>query len=117
MPRKRTESTATTLSKSQAVRDYLAEHPRAKPKEISSAVKTAHGLDISRQMISTIKTKWRRTNRGRGRPAGAAGKVGRPRASEARITIEDLVSAKKLASQMGGVERAQAALAALARLA
>ena len=37
-------------------------------------------------------------------------------ANASRITVEDLVSAKKLAGQMGGVSRAQEVLAALARL-
>jgi hypothetical protein len=109
-------STGGTISKSQAVRDYLAQHPNAKPKEIAPAVKAEHGLEVSPQMISMIKSKSRRRGgRRRGRPAGAA-PVGRPRGSASRITVEDLVTAKRLADQIGGVARAQEALAALAKL-
>jgi hypothetical protein len=104
------------ITKSQAVRDYLAKHPRAKPKEIGPAIKEAHGLDVSPQMISMIKSKARR-GRGRRRRAAAVAAVGRPRTNSSRITVDDLVTAKKLAGQMGGVSRAQEALAALARLA
>ena len=116
MPRKRTVADNGKISKSQAVREYLDQHPRAKPKEIGPAVKAAHGLEVAPQMISMIKTNWRKARRGRGRPAGVRGRVGRPRATDARITVDDLVSAKKLVGQFGGVERAQAVLAALARL-
>jgi hypothetical protein len=116
MPRKRTVADNGKISKSQAVRDYLDQHPRAKPKEIGPAVKAAHGLDVKPQIISMIKSNWRKARRGRGRPPGARGKAGRPQAADARITVDDLISAKKLVGQLGGVERAQAVLAALARL-
>jgi hypothetical protein len=83
------------------------------PREIRPAIKEAHGVDVSPQMISMIKSKYRKTRRGR-RPGVRA--VGRPRANSSHITVDDLVSAKKLANQMGGVQRAQEVLSALARL-
>ena len=117
MARKPHGAPLATISKSQAVRDYLAEHPRAMPKEIAPAVKSAHGLDVSPQMISMIKSKFGKKGRPRRRKAGAAGGAAASRgANSSRFTIEDLVTAKKLAQQIGGIPRAQEALAALARL-
>jgi hypothetical protein len=116
MAKRRSAAAAEKISKSQAVRDYLAEHPRAKPKEIRPAVKAAHGLDISPQMISMIKSKSRRRRGRRGTAAAEVRAAGRVRTNASRITVEDLVSAKKLAGQLGGISRAQELLAALARL-
>jgi hypothetical protein len=116
MARKPHGPATPTISKSQAVRDYLAEHPTAMPKEIAPAVKSAHGLEVSPQMISMIKSKLgkkgRRRKSRRTPTAGAASRAN----NSARFTIEDLVTAKKLAQQIGGIPRAQEALAALARL-
>lgn len=112
---KRKSGSTGKVSKSGAVREYLAAHPNAMPREIGPAVKQAHGVDVSPQMISMIKSKYRKTRRRRGRRPGAAA-VGRPRANSSRITVDDLVSAKRLANQMGGIARAQEALSALARL-
>jgi hypothetical protein len=120
MARKPINSAPAKISKSQAVRDYLAEHPTAMPKEIAPAVKAAHGLDVSPQMISMIKSKTIKTGgrRRRGRRASAAPAIAGARATNSsRFTVEDLVTAKKLASQIGGIPRAQEALAALVRLA
>jgi len=120
MARKPNGPAPETISKSQAVRDYLAEHPTAMPKEIAPAVKSAHGLDVSPQMISMIKSKLGkkigRRRRKSGTPSAAPATAARRKANAARFTIEDLITAKKLAQAMGGIPRAQEALAALARL-
>jgi hypothetical protein len=117
MARKPNNAAAATISKSQAVRYYLAEHPTAMPKEIAPAVKAAHGLDVSPQMISMIKSKLGKKGRGRRRKSSAAPPATASRgANSARFTIEDLITAKKLAQTMGGIPRAQEALAALVRL-
>jgi hypothetical protein len=107
----------STISKSQAVRDYLAEHPTAMPKEIAPAVKSAHGLDVSPQMISMIKSKLGKKGRRRRRKVGSAPALAASRGNNSsRFSIDDLITAKKLAQQIGGIPRAQEALAALARL-
>jgi len=120
MARKPNGPAPATISKSQAVRDYLAEHPTAMPKEIAPAVKSAHGLDISPQMISMIKSKLGKKGARRRRkisPQGSPPAAATSRKNNAaRFTVEDLITAKKLAQTMGGIPRAQEALAALARL-
>ncbi|MGV3485606.1 MAG: hypothetical protein ACO1RT_14415, partial [Planctomycetaceae bacterium] len=42
-------------NKSQAIRDYYAAHPNAKPKEISAELKKA-GIDVTPAFISTIRS-------------------------------------------------------------
>jgi hypothetical protein len=120
MARKPNDPDSATISKSQAVRDYLTEHPTAMPKEIAPAVKSAHGLDVSPQMISMIKSKLGQKVRRRRRKAGVGGAAPASGAGRknnaARFTVEELVAAKELAQTMGGIPRAQEALAALARL-
>lgn len=46
------------VNKSAAIRDYLSAHKGAMPKETSAALK-AKGIDVSPQMVSLIKAKWK----------------------------------------------------------
>jgi hypothetical protein len=114
MPRKR----AKGPNKSAAIREYLDVHKRAKPKEIVAAMKEK-GLDVSPQMVSTIKTKHRK-RRGRkmsGQDVGNGpvnSRRGRP--SSGKIAIEQLIVAKRFADQVGGVRAAREALDVLAKL-
>jgi hypothetical protein len=121
MPRRKAKSRDGTISKSQAVRDYLAQHRNAMPKEIGPAIKAAHGIDVSPQFISMIKSKFRKAPKRRGRKRrtesfATTRRRGRP-SNGARFSIDDLLSAKKLAQQVGGVDRAQQLIQALVRLA
>ncbi len=119
MARRKANSRNGAISKSQAVRDYLAKHPSAKPKEIGPAVKAAHGVDVSPQMISMIKSKLGKGRKRRGRnPRDVAATIGRRgrTSNGAKFSIDDLVSAKKLAVQVGGLDRAQQLMQALVKL-
>ncbi len=42
-------------SKSQAIRDYLAKHPTAGPKEIIAALKKNNNLDVAEGLVSNVK--------------------------------------------------------------
>ena len=46
------------VNKSAAVREYLMAHKGAMPKEIVPALK-AKGIDITPQMVSLVKAKWK----------------------------------------------------------
>jgi hypothetical protein len=116
MPRKRSNTNGSSISKSQAVRDYLADHPHATAKEIGPAIKAAHGMDITPQMINTIKSNFRKQKGVRGRKGGIKGGRRRARINGAAVTLEELLAAKKLAEAVGGIPRAQEALAALLQL-
>ena len=61
-------------SKAQAVRDYLAEHRRAKPQEVVEAL-SQHDIQVTTKYVSTVKS------RGKTRKRKAAK---RPKAKKAR---------------------------------
>ncbi len=96
--------------KSQAIRDYFTTSPNAMPKEVVAALKEK-GLKVSSQNVSTIKGKLSAGGKKkRGRPKGAAKRNG------SMIALETLVRAKKLADQLGGIDKAKQAMDALAKL-
>ncbi|TWT74934.1 hypothetical protein [Allorhodopirellula solitaria] len=117
------------VNKSQAIRDYYAANPTAKPMEVADAMK-AQGIDVNAQFVSTVKSnskKSKKTGR-RGRPPGStakkssvAKKAGRPPASKAKansdeVSLDSLINAKRLVEEMGGVENARNALSVLEQL-
>ena len=113
-------------NKSQAIRDYYAAHPNAKPKEISAELKKA-GVDVTPAFISTIrstsmgkKKKTSKTNSAKAAPAKAASaKTSAKAASQTgtSISIESLLKAKGMVKELGGIDAAIATLTALKRLA
>jgi len=111
-------------NKSQAIRDYYAAHPNAKPKEISAELKKA-GVDVTPAFISTIrstsigkKKKTTKTSSAKA-PAKAASKKAAPAAvkSGVSVSIESLLKAKSMVKELGGIDNAIATLSALKRLA
>lgn len=72
------------------------------------------GIEASRAQVSSVLRKMGMRRRRRGKaPAGAAHTAARTE----KWTIQDLVAAKKMAQELGGIEKAREALAALSRLA
>jgi hypothetical protein len=98
----------TSGTKSASIRNYKAEHPRAKPKEIAEAL-TRSGEKVTAAFVSTVLSNDRR--RGRKRKGGR-----KPGRVSAVNSYNHLVQAKRLADQMGGVAKAKAALDALAKI-
>jgi protoporphyrinogen oxidase len=88
-------------AKSAAIREYLSENPGAMPKAVVEALR-AKGLRVTPQMVSTIKGK-------------TSGRRGR-HASNGKISADSLIQAKLMANRLGGIARAQEALAVLAKL-
>jgi hypothetical protein len=96
-------------SKSALIRLFLSDNPKAGPKEIKEAL-AAKGVEVTDSLISQVKySKKRRGAKGRRKKALAGHGVGNG-------LMEDLVAAKNLADQMGGVEKARSALELLARV-
>jgi hypothetical protein len=95
-------------SKSEAIRSYKSKNPDAGPKAIAAAL-ADDGIKVTPAFVSTVlsndKRKGGSTGRGRGRRAGGG-----------NASLDNLIQAKKLAEQMGGIEQARAALDALARI-
>jgi hypothetical protein len=91
--------------KSAAIRDYLAANPGARTVDVVAALKKQR-IRVSSQMVSTLKGK---VGRGHVKKRTTAKNSSSP-------SIDDLIAAKKLADQLGGVEMARAAIAMLAKL-
>lgn len=98
-------------NKAKTIRDYAEANQGAGPKAISAALKE-QGVDASPAYVSTILALARKAKRkGKkavGRPAGGGSGGG--------DFLAVLIKAKKLAEQLGGVDKAKAALDALAKL-
>jgi hypothetical protein len=102
-------------NKSKAIREYKNSHASAGPKDISAAL-AEQGVDVTAGFVSTVlsnaKRRGKKGKRRGGRPAGtgAGAKPGR------KDALSQLVLAKKMSDQFGGVEKARAALDALAQI-
>lgn len=100
------------VNKSQAIRDYMAAHARAKPKAVAAAL-VGQGVQVTPMFVSAIKSASKK--RGRRKARAASPGPGRPRggAATTSLSIDHLVAAKKFVDQVGGVARARAAIEAL----
>ena len=97
--------------KSQAIRDYLMTNASAGVSDVVNALK-ALGISVSKQMVSTIRMRMGAAPKKRGRKKKSKG----ARKGGAMISLGILVQAKRLADQLGGVEKAKQAMDALAKL-
>lgn len=119
MARRRTDGTTTD---SDRIRDFIAHHPAATPKQIYEGL-AEHGHEVSRSLINRIRYNDPLSKRAagvgrRGRPKRRGRRPGRrPSANGAmRISIDHLIAAKKLADELGGIDNAKEAVDALAKL-
>lgn len=116
-------------NKSQAIREYYEAHPDAKPKAVVEAL-AAKGVVVTPAFVSTIKS----TSINKGAKPAAKGKRGpkpgasvkapkvaaaKPAAAKSTggVSIDTLIKAKGLVKELGGIDNAMSALAALKRLA
>jgi hypothetical protein len=127
-------------NKSQAIRDYYASHPDAKPKQVVEALAN-QGVDVSAAFVSTIKStsitkgpkrtkgakrgpkpgpRSVKATRGVGRPStrgpGAPARSGSSSGGSS-VSIDNLIKAKGLVRELGGIDNAINTLTALKRLA
>ena len=100
---------AAVVNKSQAIRDYAKANPTAGPTAIVAAL-AEQGIQVTTAMASTVKSMAKKKRRAK-RAAAAGAKP----ASD-KISVAALIQAKKMAAEMGGIEKAKEALAALAKL-
>ena len=103
------------VNKSEAIRNYLAANPQASPNEIVAGLKQ-QGVSVSPGLVSNVKYSKPRAGgkKRRGRPPGRRAK--REGATNGALTAADLLEAKKLVDQLGGIDQAQQALATLDEL-
>lgn len=116
-------------NKSQAIRDYYAAHPDAKPKQVVEAL-AEQGINVSAAFVSTIKstsmTKGAKRTAKRGPRSMKADRdvvarpstrgPGAPKRAGNSVSIESLLKAKGLVKELGGIDNAINSLAALKRL-
>ena len=114
----KTKPAAKTVNKSQVIRDYLKKKPNSSPREISEEL-AKQGIEASAAFVSTVKTgmKKKRGTKRIGRPKRAAKKAARGgRTARDTVSVSTLVQAKKMADQLGGIEKAKDALITLSKL-
>ena len=116
------------VNKSQIVRDYLAAHPEAMPKEVMAAL-AGQGIKVSRVHVSTIKSKLkkgggagrkRRQAEATGHPghplAGRALTAAKPAKADGAITLQQIRTVARAVRTMGGYRRAAEVLEAIREL-
>ena len=95
-----------------AIRQYKDANPTAAPREIAEALSKT-GVEVSAQFVSTVLSNAKK----KGGIVGKRGrKPGRPAAAAPASNIQQLIQAKKLVDQLGGVDAARAAVNALAQI-
>lgn len=99
-------------AKSEAIRTYLAANPDAGPTAVVAALKE-QGIKATIGLVSNIKFRLANPTGKRSRPA--AGRRGN-KTGRTELTADQLLAAKRMADELGGVEAARAALDALAAL-
>jgi hypothetical protein len=98
------------INKSQAVRDYLAGHPEAMPKEVMEAL-AKDGIKVSRVHVSTVKSKFKKASPKAKRAATVAATPAAPTAVEkpttngGTITLEQVKKIAHTIKTLGGHQR------------
>jgi len=113
------------VNKSEEIRsvatEMKAKGEKPRPVAIIAALQS-RGISVSSPQVSIVlkkmgfrPTRGRKAARG-GRKAAAVKPASAVAARSSAVTIEDILAAKKVAQQLGGTDRALAALAALKRI-
>jgi hypothetical protein len=104
-------------AKTQAIRDYLAAHPDASPKEVVEGLKTTTGMSVKLSLVSVLKYSKRKAGkRRRGRAMTMSTAARRTISNGSSLSFEQLVEVKRLSDSLGGSERVRETLDALAQL-
>lgn len=115
---------AADVNKSEEIRKLAtamkAKGEKPRPVTIIAALKK-HGIEVSSPQVSMVlkrmgfKPRRRRKSGNLAAVAAAAAKAGKagPGGKKAKISVEDLVAAKKAVGRLGGLDRALAAIEAL----
>jgi hypothetical protein len=99
-----------SVNKSQAVRDYLSAQPDAMPKDVRAAL-AKEGIEVSRVLVSTIKSKLSKTGTTRKSAkkasvaeAAAPAVVEKP-TNGGTITLEQVKKVAHTIKMLGGIQR------------
>jgi hypothetical protein len=111
------------INKSNAIREIRAANPEIGPKEIAQRILELHGVVVSPATVSTVLSTDKKRN-------GKVGRPGRPKGSKNGANssshtngkgnyeefLQNLIKARQLVKDMGGVSQARSALNALESL-
>lgn len=120
-PSRKKRTGALPYNKSSAIREYLAAHPKAGPTLVRDALRSA-GVTVSTAHVSNIKSKLSTKARPSANPLSAGPAAKRKESLrdaadvEDRVSLSQLVEARKFAAQVGGIAQALALLQTLAKL-
>ena len=105
----------SVVSGSESIRQFIAKHPGAMPREIEEGLKAA-GIRVSRGLISNVKYGGglKKAKKKRGRRAMLH--VAARKTSAVMVTVEQLLDVKRLADSLGGAEQIRSALETLEQL-
>lgn len=107
---------AEPVNKSQSIRDYLTSKPTATPKEIVAAL-SEQGLTVTEGLVSNVKHNWQKKSGIIGRRGRKVLVLRRRRgANGSAVTADHLLTAKRLADELGGISEARRALDTLEQL-
>lgn len=107
------------VNMSDAIRDYIAANPAASRPEIRNALQ-AQGVAVSNSLVNAVFMKVKKgggksAKRGRpGRPKAA--RAAAPASSGGNMSAAELINAKQLVDQLGGIGKVRDALALLEQL-
>jgi arginine repressor len=105
---------AAGSTKADQIRDQAKSMPKpVRPKDVVAALKE-RGVEVLHTHVSQVLASMGMKKKRRKRKAAVAGAA--PAVASNGLSIDDLVAAKKLVSQVGSVEKVREALTALARL-
>lgn len=101
-------STASdNINRSDAIRDYLQEHPGAKPATIQRDL-SDQGIEVSKALIANIKHRLKQKE---ARLASNKSHLLSPAmADDAAVSVPALILAKELVDQVGSIEKAKQAI-------
>ena len=108
------------VNKSQAIRDYMNANPKAKPRDVVTAM-NAKGIKVSAQFVSTVKSTSKKSGgatKRRGRPAGStATKKAASSTGSGTVSVDALLKMKRVVEEFGSIDEAKSALQTLEKLA
>ena len=104
---------------SDAIRDFIAANPSASRPEIRNTLQ-AQGVAVSNSLVNAVFMKVKKgggksAKRGPGRPK-AAPRAAAPASSGGNMSAAELINAKQLVDQLGGIDKVRDALALLEQL-
>ncbi len=96
------------VTNSQAVRDYLATDPEAMPKDVRAALAKKR-IEVSRQLVSTIKNSLKKAGKTKKAPKPAAAPapaaIATPTKPNGTITLEQIKKVASTIKTLGGYQR------------